>query len=318
MNNILSVIICTYNRAHFLKDTLASLLEQKADGNFIHEVIVVDNNSSDATRAVVESFFPRFNVASPRLKYLFQSAQGKSGAVNKAIEAAKGDIIVFTDDDVTFDQRWLSTIVKCFEQHSCDGVGGRVLPVYAPGTPEWIKAGAVKLSGTVVIYDYGTKTCAYDKSMYPFIGANFAFRRKVFTDCGMFRTDLGPGQGTVGEDHEFIVRLVKKSKVLYYCGDALVWHPVDLQRLTFKHVAQWNIALGRFAARMEYESAEQPLVYLCGVPRYLWRGVIQDFLWLAVSVLSRPAFLDATRSFYRKVGMIKEYRQRASGGKSYA
>src|SRR5437763_1555056 len=116
MNHMLTITICTYNRAHFLKDTLESLLLQQINVTFTYEVIVVDNNSVDNTKSVVESFFPKFNASSPRLKYFFESTQGKSNAINKAVKAAKGDIIVFTDDDVTFDPQWLAATVKCFDQ----------------------------------------------------------------------------------------------------------------------------------------------------------------------------------------------------------
>ncbi len=302
----ISVIIATANRAESIKGVLNSLLNQECDGTFEYQVIVVDNNSIDETKATVTSYVPKF---SGRLVYLFEPTQGKSYALNRGIREAKGDIVAFTDDDVVVDSRWLINIVQCFEQYHCDGVGGRVLPVYPKETPQWIKDNPVQITGITVTFDFGEEIKPFDKSMDRFIGSNFAFKREIFEECGLFRTDLGPGKGTSGEDTEFIYRLITRNKILYYCGKALVWHPVDLQRMSLKYLAQWNIAIGRFAARMELESKEKAFVYYFGVPRYLWRGIIQDFLALIFTVFNRRTSFDARRSFFRKVGMIMEYRK---------
>ncbi len=90
-----SVVIATHNRAADLRDTLASLAALQPDGPW--EVIVVDNNSPDHTRQVVEAAAPTFPVA---LRYLFEARQGRSPALNAGISAARGQIIATTDDDV--------------------------------------------------------------------------------------------------------------------------------------------------------------------------------------------------------------------------
>jgi len=81
--DFISVIICTYNRCESLKDTLDSLLAQECDGTFNWEVIVVDNNSKDRTKEVVESYMHKFG---GKLRYLFEPRQGKSHALNKEIK----------------------------------------------------------------------------------------------------------------------------------------------------------------------------------------------------------------------------------------
>src|SRR5512137_517035 len=90
----LSIITCTYNRKDFLRRCLDSLTAQKADINSV-ETIVVDNNSSDATRATVESF--RGSI--PGLKYIFEEAQGLSVARNRGCHEASGDYLAYLDDD---------------------------------------------------------------------------------------------------------------------------------------------------------------------------------------------------------------------------
>ncbi len=306
MKTSISVIICTYNRAESLKTVLESLLKQKRDQDFEFEIIVIDNRSTDSTKTVIESFSNTFK---GQLKYLFQSQKGKSLSLNMAIREAKGDILVFTDDDVIIDEQWISHIYECFKKYDCDAVGGRVLPIYPDKTPLWVKNNAVKLSGSVVIYDYGDQTFQLDQQHYPFIGANFAFKNKIFTDCGLFNPNLGPGTTNGGEDTDFIKRIITKGKSLYYCGEALVWHPLDLKRLKLNHVASWNIALGRYAAYEEIKHQKNQFISYWGIPRWLLRGIMIDTLRLCAAIFNQVAWYDAWRSFFRKLGMIQKYRE---------
>ena len=132
----------------------------------------------------------------------------------------------------------------------------------------------------------------------------------LFEDCGGFRTEFSKSKVPVGEDREFISRVVRNKKVLYYCGQAVVRHPVDLNRARFRNIARWNIALGRAAALREQEQG-QTFKYFLGVPQYLFRGVAFDFLRIFPSVFSRRELFYSLRSFFRKVGMIAEYHRAA-------
>jgi len=315
-----SVIIATYNRRECLKKCLESLAGQECDGSFSGEIIVVDNNSSDTTKEVVEAYFPNFNNSSKKkpsltLRYLFEPKQGKSYALNKGIDAADGEIVAFTDDDVVIDPKWLASIAKCFSEYDCDGVGGRVVPIYPDHTPQWIKNNPTKLAGIVVIADYGTDTKPYSSSMDPFIGSNYAFKKEVFNKCGSFREDLGPGLPVLlGEDVELVTRFVNQGKTLYYCGEAIVRHPVDLGRLNIKHISKWHMALGRFAAQNEMDANEQDFVTYFGIPRYLLIGAVKDSACLILSLFSRPRFYNRLRGLFRKVGMMREYRDHVQRG----
>jgi glycosyltransferase involved in cell wall biosynthesis len=304
MNYFASVIICTYNRCESLRLVLDSLLSQ-VDDYLIYEVIVSDNNSFDRTKEVLLEYAPKF---AGRLKYICERYKGKSSAANSAIRIAKGNIICLTDDDVVLDHHWVSKIVQCFDRHNCDCVGGRVLPIFPEGTAQWIKDHASKLSGSVVIYDKGEKTFEFKGETFPFIGANIALKRTVFKDVGYFRPDLGGGTGTVGEDTEFVDRLLIRGKTLYYCGEALIWHPFDPKRLTLKHMALWNISLGKYNTRMQTERGTR-LFYYFGIPRYLIRGVIEDFVRLISFFWLKPAFFIAWRDLFCKLGMIQEYQK---------
>ena len=304
MNHLISIIICTCNRPDFFKEALRSLAQQKIGTGFDYEILVVDNSPSATMKAAFDEIAPLFK---DRVSYHHEPQRGKSFALNHGIQKAKGNILAFTDDDVITDPTWLTTINQVFEKYQCDGIGGRVLPIYPKETPQWVKDNAVQLAGGVVIYDYDQKDFLLTKEYYPFIGANFAFRREVFEQCGLFRTDLGPGTPVMGEDTEIVERFLKFGKKLYYCGSVLIWHPVDFKRLSLKHMAKWHIALGRYAAKKEIENNVKISSYFFGIPRYLYKGLVCDGFKIIFFVFNRMSFLNAWRAFFRKLGLCQEY-----------
>jgi glycosyltransferase involved in cell wall biosynthesis len=287
-----------------LKIALESIAQLKTAPDFDYELLVIDNSSHGSLKKTVESLTPLFN---GRLFYHTQPKRGKSFALNLGVQLAKGDILTFTDDDIIADENWLLTLNAKFNAFACHGIGGRVMPVYPKETPQWVKDNAVKLAGGVVIYDYGIMDFLFTRDHYAFIGANYAFKREVFQECGEFRTDLGPGTPVMGEDTEFVERMLQQKKILYYCGEVLIWHPVDLNRLTLRHMAKWHIALGRYAAKREMENNVKISSYFFGIPRYLYRGLVTDALTLLISVFHRMNFINAWRSFFRKIGLCQEY-----------
>src|SRR5262249_15079966 len=100
-----SIVIATYNRAALLHDTLDSLARLRTAAPW--EVIVVDNNSPDHTRSVIEAAAPAYPVP---LRYAFEPEQGRSAALNRGFRLAAGEIVVTTDDDVRVNPDWLNTI----------------------------------------------------------------------------------------------------------------------------------------------------------------------------------------------------------------
>src|SRR5215203_2265789 len=130
-----SVVVATYNRCEILPGTLESLMNQ--DGGTVYEVIVVDNNSTDETRSVIDNL--RQKPGYEKLIYLFEEKQGVSHARNKGIAAARGSILAFTDDDIRPAPGWLSAITGAFKRFpEADCIGGKVLPHPETKFPEWL------------------------------------------------------------------------------------------------------------------------------------------------------------------------------------
>ena len=301
----MSVIIVTYNRAAFLPQALRSILGQTMDGNF--EVVVVDNNSTDATKAVVEGLAQEYG---GRLRYLFERRQGKSYALNTGVQESRGWFVAFTDDDAVAEPDWLKNLMDCFENYDCDGVGGRVLPEYPAGTPPWVMANARTLVGPIVYYDYGSTVRKYTRNIYEFVGANMAFKRSVLDEAGAFRTDLGPGQALMGEDTEMVRRLFKAGRKLYYCGPAVVWHPVDPKRMGLRYIARWNMALGRYRGTLEKKSLPPGLRYIFGFPAYLVRVMAQQAASLCGHAFDRSRFLEIWTELFINVGRMQQLKRK--------
>src|SRR5215470_13912897 len=121
----ISVLICTFNRAALLRETLAALQEMDAPEACSVEIIVVDNNSNDDTPAVVAESIHRARFP---VICVHERQQGKSFALNAGLTAASGDVLALTDDDVLPATDWLVRIVDAFRRQNVTFVFGKVLP----------------------------------------------------------------------------------------------------------------------------------------------------------------------------------------------
>lgn len=169
-----SVLIATYNRASDLRETLRSLAGLSHAGSW--EVIVVDNNSRDDTRAVVAEAAKTFPV---ELRYIFEGEQGRCAALNAGIRASRGEIIATTDDDVRVEPDWLDRAAEALDRLGCDYVGGKVLPIWDGPRPTWLPDQRGYHWSVIALLDYGPEPMEF--GTWPPLGVNMAFRRDAFT-----------------------------------------------------------------------------------------------------------------------------------------
>lgn len=241
---MISVCICTYNRADSLARTLDSLLVQEAINEFSWELLLIDNNSTDNTREVALKY--QSNLP---LRYLFEPEQGLSSARNRALLEFYGDLLIFTDDDVVLDAGWLSAYAEAVLAHpEADYFGGRILPKWLDRKPTWLSDPSLALiSGLLVYFDLGDSNTAFlDTDPIPF-GANFAVSKKIISKLSPFRVDLGvkgTGSGR-GEETEFIDRARASGAMGVYLANAVCYHIQDPQRLTLKYMYRYGVETGR-------------------------------------------------------------------------
>jgi glycosyltransferase involved in cell wall biosynthesis len=215
----ITVILCTYNRCQSLVKALGSVATSVLPDSVEWEVVVVDNNSRDRTRDVVEEFCRRYP---ERFRYLFHPEQGKSHALNAGIREAQGDILAFMDDDVIVGPMWLQNLTAYLHNVDWAGAGGRIVPQRTFAPPRWLSLEEPHALSPFALFDLGHE--AGELTEAPF-GTNMAFRRELFKKYGGFRTDLGPCPGSQirGEDSEFSQRLLAAGERLRYEPSAVVY-----------------------------------------------------------------------------------------------
>jgi glucosyl-dolichyl phosphate glucuronosyltransferase len=272
----ISVIIATYNRSDMLAIALESLVQLTVSPDFEWEVLIVDNNSKDSTKAVANSFVTK---QPRRFRYIFEPQQGKSFALNTGVREARGELIAFTDDDVTVHPDWLMQLVDTMSRFDCAGVGGRIVPVWTVPRPDWLETeGPNKLMSAVVSFNLGSEPCAITTAA---LGANCAFRKEMFLKHGTFRADLGliAGNRIGGEDTEFCRRLIKSGERLYYAPTAIIYHPVEKCRTEKSYFESWYLSRGR--ASIKENGIPRNAVRYFGVPRFMLRILSEKTMkWL--------------------------------------
>ena len=299
-----TVLIATCNRARLLDRTLASIRELRAAPGRAWEVIVVDNNSADDTRAVVERHTRDYPVP---LTYLFEARQGRSSALNAGIAASRGTVIAMTDDDVLVDPGWLDAACDALlapEDRSIAYAGGPVTPLWESPPPSWLDLSRGDLWGTIAIQDHGAAPFVYEGEKKVPLGANMAARRSLFDAVGAFRADLGrtTGKRVLGQEvPELLARARAAGLRGVYLPAMRVRHHVPTARLTRQYFRRWWFGKGASRAALEENRPVtelgvnlQTAPHLFGVPRYMFRCACDDLAgWIVNGLRGRAA--DAFR-----------------------
>ena len=304
-----SVILCTYNRCGSLRRTLETFRQLQAPDAAVWELLVVDNKSPDATREVCSEF-----ASVLPLRYLFEPQQGKSHALNAAIRATEAKVLVFTDDDVDVDARWLAELWQAVQGHPDATIfGGKIVPTWESRPPRWFAEHATDiLRSPSVSYDRGPEPRVLGPDEVPFFGANMALRREVFADGVAFRTDLGPsGEGSVrGEEAELIGKLRRLGHKAFYVPTAVIFHRTPRERMTERYLRLWYKGAGIESVRRGYY-ADTERKWL-GAPGYLWKQLFLNARIYAITRYTCPAFiwLPAEVNLATAWGAITEFRRR--------
>lgn len=279
----ITVILCTYNRCHMLAKALESVAGSAVPQEIDWEILVVDNNSRDATRGVVGEYCRRYP---GRFRYLFEPQPGKSYALNAGIREANGDVLAFMDDDVTVESTWLQNLTAVLHSGEWAGAGGRILPERNFSPPRWLSLEGRYALAPLAIFDLGTQ--AGELTEAPF-GTNMAFSKRMFEKYGEFRIDLGPRPGSEirNEDTEFGLRLLAGGERLWYEPSSVVYHSVARDRVQKKYFLAWWFDKARADMRQSAIRRDSKW-YVMGIPLYLLRRlVVWTLRWLVTVEPSR-------------------------------
>lgn len=272
---MLTVIICTYNRAKYIGPLLESIAANdlsKAE----YEILLVDNNCTDNTSEICDAFAS--NHPDVNFCYVVETEQGLSAARNKGIKEAKGDIIVYIDDDALVDTWYLRIIVEYMSVHpEIDAVGGPIVPLYETEEPQWMTCYTKELLCGYLYF--GDKERTFPGDRYPG-GGNAAYRANVFEKVGLFNTDLGrKGDSLMGAEEKDIFDKMSSQRMRFMYLPKMILHHIIPQkklekdyfdRLTLQigkseHQRTLAIGKGKYAKRLFSEAVKWggTLVLLC-------------------------------------------------------
>ncbi len=303
---LVTVAICTWNRAKLLDQTLAEMQKLVIPEGVEWELIVVNNNSTDDTEAVLARHADKLP-----LRGLLETKQGHSHARNCAIEAARGELLIWTDDDVLVDPQWLNEYVKAARQWPEAAVfGGTIDPWFEVDPPAWFLRNWNVAQSAFVVRQYGREMRPLAPHEGP-AGANMAFRMadmRAFefdTSLGRFRDTL-----TGGDDDNVIRRMRAAGRQGVWVGTAVVKHFLPTERLTRKYLARWFVGAGMTQVRMK---GTPPGATLWGMPRWAIRKYIT--CWIAMAALEpfrSAAWMTVFRQTKILEGFLIETRRRSS------
>jgi glycosyltransferase involved in cell wall biosynthesis len=221
LNPVISLIICTRNRADSLRETLASIGRCDIPADLPAELLVVDNGSTDHTARVVadaELGFP--------MRYIASATVGKSNALNCAFGQAKGDIFLCTDDDVRVSLDWIDAMCRPIADGQADAtVGLRIMPPHL--RRPWMEPG-----------HFDAFACNEGRPERDLVGANMAIGRHVLARVPKFDSEIGPPITAGGEDTLFSRQVSRAGLKIVQVPAAVVSHHFEPERLSRRHLRE--------------------------------------------------------------------------------
>ena len=275
----ISVVLPTYNREADLLRALNSVLAQRAPGCSL-EIIVVDNNSSDGTRAAIERVIAG---GASHVRYVFEPRQGVSYARNSGIAAVRAPIVAFLDDDICVAEDWIAHIWRAFEERpDLECIGGKVLPAWTAPPPAWLTRDHW---APLALLDFGDAPVRLTASnRLCLLTANLACRRSLLDRIGVFRPELQRVKDGIGsmEDHEWMLRVWDSGAETLYLPELVAFTDVPFARTTKAYHRRWHGGHGRFFAQLRdpvFEASHAGRLY--DVPAHVFRSIARDALgWL--------------------------------------
>ena len=311
-----TVIICTYNRARNLPRCLGALARQHNIGDLQWEVLVVDNNSSDDTPAMVERLARELPIA---IRYARETQQGLNYARNTGARESAGRYFSYVDDDIEVSPEWLGSLYRNFVANDADAVGGRIHLDPSIKLPAWIRDNEMK--GFLGFLDLGDEQFRMDGvRRYPF-GGNMAFNRRVVERIGYFNPLVGrKGAGTKrselfkGAETDYFHRLAASGEVrIFYEPKAIVYHQVMPFQLEKKYFRTIHFNAGYQRAFYD-RSAFAHTIF--GVPRYFYPMLARTLgQYLGQTITRGPdwAFREQM-TVAHMAGTMLGYRRRSAQG----
>ena len=263
----LTLSICTHNHLAALKQTLTGLHDlHPPQGTW--ELLIVNNASSDGTGAwLAQGGWQRMGID---CRVVQENRLGVAHARNRALTEAKGEYVVFLDDDETPESDWLVNLEQVIDFHHPAAIGGRIRALLPNGRPDWLTD---ELLGFLGELNYGPEERALTETSTPIFTGNAVFQRQTVLDAGGFDVNLGR-RGNIqsgGEDTELYRRLINLKKTVRWAPQAIIHHRIEPWKLRRTYFLQLHFRQGRMeGARKRGHFSRLP-------PRYLMPQLLRAY-----------------------------------------
>jgi glycosyltransferase involved in cell wall biosynthesis len=226
---LVSVVICTFNRAELLADALQTICEQTINKSD-YEVLVIDNNSQDSTPNLTKTFCRNY----PNISYFLETVQGLSHARNRGWQEAKGLYVAYVDDDCKMPVQWLEIAMEIIDRIAPAAFGGPAYGFYNSPKPYW-------WNDNYGIFEHSQSARSLRKSEF-LIGCNIFVRRSVLKELGGFDNTLGMYDQNLGygEESDLQSRICASmtDEIIYYDPELFVYHLVRPEQMSLR----WNLS----------------------------------------------------------------------------
>jgi len=260
-----TIAICTWNRSDLLDKTLIQMRELEIPAGTQWEIVVVNNRCTDNTDDVLA----RHAAALP-LRRIFEDKQGQSHARNAAAQAARGDLVVWTDDDVLVDRHWLAEmLVAARARPECSFFGGPIEPWFEHDPPQWLLDAWPSINGAFAFRDLGNEPFEFDLKRLPY-GANYAVQTSVQREFP-YNPKLGRvATGEVrGEETDVLHKLIAAGHRGWWVPTSKVKHFIPAERLTLDYIRRFFHGIGQTEFIRKRSEAGQATIAMWERPRTL-------------------------------------------------
>ncbi len=238
---MLTAIICTYNRAKYIGPLLESVAANDLPKSE-YEIVLVDNNCTDNTREICDAFATAHKDVN--FRYTTEPEQGLSVARNRGIREAKGEIIVYIDDDALVDSHYLRDYAEWFAAHpETMACGGPIEPLYETQEPDWMSPYTKAL--LTAWMNYGNEVREYPKGRFPG-GGNAAYRKSVFDKVGLFNTALGRKGNSLmaSEEKDIFDKMHALGMQVLYLPTPVLHHIIPQAKLESEYFERVTTQIG--------------------------------------------------------------------------
>jgi glucosyl-dolichyl phosphate glucuronosyltransferase len=269
-NELISVVICTYNRADLARQAIKSILAQDFPPSKF-ELLIVDNASTDHTHAVAQEFCSAY----PNVRYFFESNIGLSNARNRGWQEAGGEYVAYIDDDCKVPPAWLSAASRVVEQVHPPAFGGPYFAFYNSPKPAWFKD------------EYGSHVQGHtarplEAGEY-LSGGNMFLCVDILRELGGFKAGFGMKgeEQAYGEETELFHRLRKAypDSVIMYDPALYVYHLVRSEEMKLKNILRRNFNGGRDYAKINQQSPQPNNLRLSFQVMMVFLRIVKSTTW---------------------------------------